>query len=106
ALIGNLEAETYREGLWRVFERFRDDDDARARLPERPRLPSPLRAGTAAATRDALAGFATSAARLDSRRAERISRDGREQAFLAVAANGSDDDLIELVQWIRAGVHL
>jgi uncharacterized protein (DUF2336 family) len=106
ALIANFEAEIPRNALWRLFERYSDDPDARARLSERPNLPSALRAAIAAATTDALAGFATSSAWLEPRRAERIARDGREQAFIAIAADGSESDLAELVQWLRAGEHL
>ena len=105
ALIANIDADISRNVLWRVFERFRNDAETRARLALRPDLPSSLRAAVAASTTDALAGFATSAW-LDPRRAERIARDGREQAFIAIAAAASECDLAELVQWLRAGEHL
>ncbi len=106
ALIANTEAEIPRNALWRLFARFRDDAEARARLAVRPDLPSSLRAAVAASTTDALAKFATATGGLDPRRAERIARDGREQAFVAIAADGSESDLTELVQWLRAGEHL
>ena len=105
ALIANSNAEIPRNALWRLFERFRDDAETRTRLAERSDLPSSLRAAVAASTTDALARFATSTW-LDPRRAERIARDGREQAFITIAADGSDCDLAELVQWLRAGEHL
>jgi uncharacterized protein (DUF2336 family) len=105
ALISNTDAEISRNVLWRVFERFRDDAETRTRLAGRPDLPSSLRAAVAASTTDALACFATSAW-LAAPRAERIARDGREQAFIAIAADASERDLAELVQWLQAGKHL
>lgn len=106
ALIANTEAEISRASLWRLFERFRRDDHTRARLGERPGTPASFRAAIAAATTDALAGFAANTAWLDSRRTERMSREGREQAFIAIAAEGGDSDLNDLVQWLRTGDHL
>jgi uncharacterized protein (DUF2336 family) len=106
ALIANTDAKIPRNALWRIYARFQEDAETRARLATRPDLPCSLRAAIAATTTDALASFATSAAGLDPRRAERIARDGREQAFIAIAANCSECDLAELVQWLRMGERL
>jgi uncharacterized protein (DUF2336 family) len=105
ALIANTEAEISRNALWRLFERFCGDPEVRRRLSEHPDLPSSLRAAIAATTTDALAILATSTC-IDPRRADRIAREGREQAFIAIAAGCSEGDLTGLVQWLRAGEHL
>jgi uncharacterized protein (DUF2336 family) len=99
ALIGNVDADLSKPTLWRAFERFRDDPDARERLAERPRLPAAVRAAlVAAATADVSAD--------PPRRTARIARDGREQAFVAIAADASPDELPELVSWLRGAGHL
>ena len=67
-------------------------------LIERPALPTPLRAAIAAATTADVSHFA--AEWLDPRRAERTARDGREQAFVAIAADCAPFDLAELVDWL------
>jgi uncharacterized protein (DUF2336 family) len=72
-------------------------------LIDRPGLPASLRAAIAAAT---TAEVAASLEMTDGRRAERIARNAREQAFVAIAVDGGEDDLVELVQWLRQGEHL
>jgi uncharacterized protein (DUF2336 family) len=106
ALIGNLGAELGKPALWRLFERFRDDAEIRERLIERPGLPPALRAAIAAATTADITGFAARAHWLEPRRAERLARDGREQAFVAIAADCDGADLAELVAWMRGAGHL
>ena len=101
ALIGNLNVKLGGPALWRLFDRFEHDPEARARLAERPGLPAALRAAIAAATTLDVSDFAGEAG-LDPRRAERIARDGREQAFVAIAAGCPDGELAELVAWMRA----
>ena len=104
ALIGNYQAELRDPALWRLFERFKGDAEVRARLIERPALPTSLRAAIAAATTADVSQFASEW--LDPRRAERIAREGREQAFVSIAADCGADDLAELVGWLRASEHL
>ncbi len=106
ALIGNLGAELSKPTLWRLFERFQDDAEVRERLIERPALPPALRAAIAAATTADLTGFVTQARWLEPRRAGRLARDGREQAFVAIAAECDGADLAELVAWLRGAGHL
>lgn len=106
ALIGNLSAELGKPALWRLFERFKDDAEMRERLIERPALPPALRAAIAAATTADISGFVAEAHWLEPRRAERLARDGREQAFVAIAAECDGADLAELVAWLRGAGHL
>jgi uncharacterized protein (DUF2336 family) len=106
ALTGNLDAELGKPALWRLFERFKDDAEMRERLIERPGLPSALRAAIAAATTAGISGFVAEARWLEPRRAERLARDGREQAFVAIAADCDGADLEELVAWLRGAGHL
>jgi uncharacterized protein (DUF2336 family) len=101
-LIGNLGAEIAAPSLWRAFERFPGDVQLRARLIERPALPAALRAAIAAD----VAADCAAADGLDPRRAERIARDGREQAFLAIARGCAGPELAELAAWLRAQGHL
>jgi uncharacterized protein (DUF2336 family) len=103
ALIGNLTADVRPATLWRLFERFGDDADLRVRLIERPGLPAPLRAAIAATT---TAELAASLEFGDARRAERIARDSREQAFVAIALDCSERERAELVRWLMLGQHL
>ena len=103
-LIGNGQADLRSPALWRLFERFSRDADVRSRLIERPRLPASLRAAIVAATTADVSQFAHGW--LDPRRTERIARDGREQAFVAIAADCGADELAELVAWLRAREHL
>lgn len=106
ALIGNLGAELGKPALWRLFRRFEADAELRERLIERPGLPPALRAAIAAATTADISGFAAEAHWLEPRRAERLARDGREQAFVAIAAECDGADLAELVAWLRGAGHL
>jgi uncharacterized protein (DUF2336 family) len=100
ALIGNFDAELPPRTLWRAFERFPRDSQLRARLAERPALPTALRAALAAET------ATEAAAAQDPRRAERTARDGREQAFVAIARGCAEPELAELVAWLRVEGHL
>ncbi len=106
ALIGNLGAELGKPALWRLFERFQNDAEVRERLIERPGLPPSLRAAIAAATTADISGFVAGAGWMEPRRAERLARDGREQAFVAIAAECDGADLAELVSWLRGAGHL
>jgi len=99
ALAGNLAAELAPSTLWRVFERFAQDPELRARLGERRALPAALRAALAAASTAAADGD-------DPRRAERNARDAREQAFLAIARACAAAELPQLVAWLRSEGHL
>jgi uncharacterized protein (DUF2336 family) len=101
-LIGNLGAEIATPSLWRALERFPRDPELRARLVERPALPAALRAAVAAEAAEECAA----AEWLDPRRAERIARDGREQAFVAIARGCAGAELAELVAWLRREGHL
>ncbi len=100
-LIGNLDADIAPPALWRAFERFPRDPELRARFVERPALPVSLRAAIAAELADEAA-----AQWLDPRRAERVARDAREQAFLAIARSLAEPELAELGAWLHDQGHL
>ncbi len=106
ALLGNLGADIPPQAMWRILERFSNDADLRERFAERPGLPAALRAALAAAATDDLSGLAASEAWLGPRRAERVARDGREHAFVAIAASAPTDEIAELVAWLRGASYL
>jgi len=85
ALIGNPDAELTADGLRRIFDRFGEDASMREKLSMRAGLPAALRADIAAATSRVLEHFAADRTWLAPRRAERIARDAREQAIVAIA---------------------
>ena len=90
------------QALWRAFERFGDDADAREALATRPGLPPALRNELAAATARALADFAARCRWLSAERAQRIAGDAREQATVAIVSASEGDDLAELARRMRA----
>ncbi len=100
-LAGNLEADLPESALWRIFERFGDDAEAREALTSRSRLPPALRNELAAATARALADFAARCDWLSPERAERIARDAREQATVTIARSSEGEELAELVAHMR-----
>jgi uncharacterized protein (DUF2336 family) len=101
-LAGNLEADLPRSALWRIFERFGEDAEAREALTSRARLPPALRNELAAATARALADFAARCDWLSPQRAERIARDAREQATVTIVRSSEGEELSELVRRMRA----
>jgi uncharacterized protein (DUF2336 family) len=101
ALAGNLDAELPTSALWRIFERFGEDAETREALLSRGRLPAALRNELAAATARALADFAARCDWLSPERAERIARDAREQATVAIARSSGREELGELVRRMR-----
>jgi uncharacterized protein (DUF2336 family) len=103
ALLGNLRAEIAGPALWRLFERFSSDEEARLRFAVRPGLTAALRAAVAAATVEACA---TESERYEPRHAGRLARDGREQAFVAIAGDAPADQVVGLVEWLRQRGHL
>ena len=103
ALLGNGDAAIGEPALWRLLERFAADDEARTRMAARPGLMAALRAALAAATVEACAANAD---RFDARQAGRLARDGREQAFVAIAGDAPAEQLVGLVDWLRQRGHL
>ena len=97
ALAGNLDAELTNAAVRRIFDRFGEDPAVREKLSTRAGLPAALRADIAAATSRALAQVAASRDWLNPRRAERIARDAREQAIVAIARTCPPRELAELV---------
>jgi uncharacterized protein (DUF2336 family) len=97
ALAGNLDAELTNAALRRIFDRFGEDPAVREKLSTRAGLPAALRADIAAATSRALAQVAAGPDWLNPRRAERIARDAREQAIVAIARTCPPRELAELV---------
>ena len=102
ALADNLEADLSAGSLWRILERFGDDAEMREALLTRGWLPPALRNELVAMTAQALADFTTRCDWLSDQRAERIMRDAREQATVAIARACEGDDLSELVRRMRA----
>lgn len=98
ALLGNVGAEIEDAALWRLFDRFAADEEVRARFAARPALTAALRAALAAATVEACAAEID---RFEPRQAHRVARDGREQAFVAIAGDCPPQQLIGLVEWLR-----
>ena len=103
ALADNLGADLPTSALWRIFERFGEDAEAREALLSRAWLPAALRNDLAAATARALADFAARCDWLSPQRAERIARDAREQGTVAIVRSCEDEDLAELVRRTRVG---
>jgi uncharacterized protein (DUF2336 family) len=102
ALVGNPDAELTSDALRRIFDRFGEDAAVREKLSMRAALPAALRADIAAATSRALEHFAAGRAWLEPRRAERISRDAREQAIVSIAGACPPHELAGLVARLRA----
>jgi uncharacterized protein (DUF2336 family) len=98
ALLSNVGAEIGEAALWRLHDRFAADEEARARFAARPGLTAALRAALAAATVEACAAELD---RFEPRQASRLARDGREQAFVAIAGDCPPEQLIGLVEWLR-----
>ncbi len=98
ALLDNVGAEIGEAALWRLYDRFADDEEARTRFAARPGLTAALRAALAAATVEACAAEID---RFEPRQASRMARDGREQAFVAIAGDCRPDQLVGLVEWLR-----
>lgn len=103
ALADNLEADLPASALWRIFERFGEDAEAREALLSRVWLPPALRNELAAATARALADFAARRDWLSPQRAERIAREAREQATVTILRGSEGEELAELVRRMRAG---
>ena len=89
--------------LWRIFERFGEDAEAREALLSRAWLPPALRNELAAATARALADFAARCDWLSPQRAERIAREAREQATVTILRGTEGEELAEFVRRMRAG---
>jgi uncharacterized protein (DUF2336 family) len=102
ALADNLEADLPESALWRIFERFGEDAQAREALHSRGWLPPALRNELAAATARALADFAARCEWLSPERAQRIAREAAEQATVAILGSCEGGELGELVRRMRA----
>ncbi len=102
ALADNLEADLPASALWRIFERFGEDAETREALLSRAWLPPALRNELAAATARALADFAARCDWLSPERAQRIVREAREQATVAIVRSSEGEELGELVRRMRA----
>jgi len=100
-LIGNPSAALDAVALRRIFERFSGDADVRERLARRGGLPPSLRVDLALASVGDVTGFGRSREWLDAGRAERLTRDAREQAVVRIARLCAPEDLAELVEHLR-----
>jgi uncharacterized protein (DUF2336 family) len=106
SLAVNLGAEVTDAALHRMLERFGSDGELREALLTRPNLPASLRHDLAAATALALSSFVTECQWLSRERADRVTKDARERATLAIAASGTGEDCLRLVRHLRGGGHL
>jgi uncharacterized protein (DUF2336 family) len=101
ALIGNPSIALDAAALRRIFERFCDDAVVRERLVRRGGLPPALRVDLALASVSVVTGFGVSREWLDAGRAERLTRDAREQAVVRIARGCEVAELAELVEHLR-----
>ena len=99
ALIGNREAALVPAALSRIFARFGADGEVREALLERPALPPDLKAQIAAATAKDLSAAASRW--LPRERAERLTREARDQAICSIAASCPEGERAELVHTLR-----
>jgi uncharacterized protein (DUF2336 family) len=99
-LVGNREVALTAGPLTRILARFGDDAEMREALLERPSLPASLKARIAVATANDLS-VATSPW-LPRERAERLAREGRDQAISSIASSCPPDERPELVRSLRA----
>lgn len=100
ALLDNHDAALTETALRRIAERFGEDGEMREKLLERPSLPAALRCDLAAAAAQALSPLAA-AFGLGEQRVEKIMREAREEAAVAVASAATGGDLAGLVRHLR-----
>jgi len=102
ALIGNASAALDGPALRRLFERFSRDALVHRRLLERGALPPSLRVDLALASVGDVTELGMAREWLDAGRAERLTRDAREQAVVRIARECATDELAELFAHLRA----
>ncbi len=91
----------------RMVERFGFDGEMREALLTRPNLPVALRADLVAATADGLAAFVTGRNWMSLERANRVTREAREQAHVIIAATETaETGTVRLVAHLRASGQL
>lgn len=101
ALVGNASAALDARALRRIFERFSEDAFVRQRLLGRDALPPALRLDLALASVNEVTEFGMTRDWLDPGRAERLTRDAREQAVIRIARGCAADELGELFEHLR-----
>ena len=101
ALLGNASAALDARALRRIFERFSHDAFVRRRLLSRGALPPSLRVDLALADVSDVTEFGVTREWLDPGRAERLTRDSREQAVVRIARECAPDELVELFEHLR-----
>jgi uncharacterized protein (DUF2336 family) len=97
ALLGNPGAEIPEFSLHRMIERHADDGALREALLQRGDLPIEIRLKLALTASARLSDFARDAGWLSDQRAERLSRDCRDDAAVVVAANASAAEVSAVV---------
>ncbi len=94
----------------RMIERFGDDGEMREALLSRPLLPATIRNDLVNATASSLAAFVVDCAWLSAERAERLSREARDQANVVIVAETAERDgrsgVRDLVAHLRASGQL
>lgn len=90
ALCGNPDADIPDFSLARMLERHGAEPEVREAMLRRSELPPAIRQALVAAVTSALAGFVTQRRWLEPERAERVSREAREQATLNLLDEEAD----------------
>ncbi|QGM47518.1 DUF2336 domain-containing protein [Methylocystis heyeri] len=105
SLAVNPGAELAEFSMRRMIERFGDDGEMREALLARPWLPAAIRSELVAATAASLTAFVVDCAWLSPERAERLSREARDKANVAIVADTALRDgrsgVRELVAYLR-----
>jgi uncharacterized protein (DUF2336 family) len=100
-LAGNPGAEIMPATFTRMIQRHGDDGALREALLARPDLPLEIIQAVAAAVSDTLNGFVTGCGWLSLERSNRVTREARERATVALTGGADGDDLQRLVSHLR-----
>ena len=100
-LVANSGAEIAATSLSRIVERHGTDPHVREALLRRPDLPLDVRQALAASLGTALLGFVSGCGWLSPERGERVVREARERATVALAGAGGRAEVARLVVHLR-----
>ena len=101
ALAGNRGAEIPDSAFARIVERHAGSAELRETLIARPDLPLAIRQAIAVAVSESLAGFVLDRGWLSPERTQRIVREAREKATLALSSAAEREDVSRLVAHLR-----
>ena len=102
ALLANSNAEIMPGSFERMLERSGENPLLREALLARPDLPPSLRQKIAASVSQSLTAFVTGCGWLTAERSERVARDSTERVAIDLAATSDSEDLLQLVNGLRA----